>query len=273
VVRLSPRRRRRLSWAAGALAVVATIAVVVAVVPGRAPKSGAPRGDEGPAQVAPTTSYHLTAADRRAIDRTLDRFVPAAMARGDLAAAWRLAGPEMRSGSTLAGWRAGNTPVPYVVPRETAFHDWQTIDVGERYVVFNLLVHPRDRRIASSIVYAGEMVKTKRRWLVNRLYTIAIMKHPARTGLHEVGPADFAAPPAGSGRQTGSALLGGVWILPVVVILALVLALPVAAATIAVVRARRWRRTARARNLTPLPPLPAARAGAQADRPPSAQDD
>jgi hypothetical protein len=252
----SPRRRRRLAWGAAATGALAAAAVLAVVIPTRSPPSPAPTTDEGPAQLATRATSHLTRVDRLAIDRTLDRFVPAGMARHDLAAAWALAGPEMKTGSTLATWRAGNTPVPYVVPREHTFHDWETIDVGPRYVIFNLMLHPRDPRVASSFVYSGEVVKAHGRWLVNRLYTIAIMRRPTKTGLHEVGPADFAAPPPGSSREPGKALLGHAGLLPVIGILGLVLLIPIGVGVGALVRARRWRRAVRARDRSALPPLP-----------------
>ena len=43
----------------------------------------------------------LPSADRRAIDRTLGRFVEDGMGRRDLAAAYRLASPALRGGLTL----------------------------------------------------------------------------------------------------------------------------------------------------------------------------
>src|SRR5437867_1863038 len=140
----SPRARRRLMrW--GALAGVLLVGVVVAIaIPGRGSTPSQPLHYEGPAQLASDTPKgHLTPADRRAINRTLDQFMPAALRRKDAAVVWSLAGPELKSGSTLAGWRKGDTPVPYYPPRETTFHDWQTIEVGRRFAVLNLLLHPR----------------------------------------------------------------------------------------------------------------------------------
>ena len=140
---------------------------------------------------------HVSPADRRAIDRTLDRFVPAGVARKSPATAWALAGPELKSGSTLAAWKAGNSPIPYYPVLEKTFHTWRTIDVGPRYVVFNLLVHAQPTSHLGSYVFSGEVVKQGDQWLVNRIYTIAIM-NPVTKKTHEVGPADFVAPPPSS---------------------------------------------------------------------------
>ena len=235
-------------------------------MPGTKPSNPEPSGNEGPAQLAAATpTAHLTAADRRAIDETLDRFVPAGMERRDPARAWALAGPEMKSGSTLADWRAGSSPVPYYLPTETTFHDWQTIDVGPRYVIFNLLLHPRNRSVGS-YVFSGQVVKRGGRWLVNRLYTIAIMKPPTRSGLHEVGPADFAAPGGSAQSPPGKPLLGRIGIIPVVSILALIFLIPLGLGAVALLRARRWRRIVRANGRTALPPLPSRSFGTTEER-------
>ncbi|HUZ82722.1 MAG TPA: hypothetical protein VMU73_10810 [Gaiellaceae bacterium] len=197
----------------------------------------------------------LTAADRRAIDATLDTFIPAGMERRDAAVAWALAGPELRSGSTLSGWRAGNSPVPYYLPTETTFHDWQAIDVERNAVIFNLLLHPVKPEVGS-YVFSGEVVKQRGRWLVNRLYTIAIMKRPTHAGPHEVGPADFAAPAGSAQSSPGKPLLGSIGIVPVVSVLALILLVPLGFGLIALFRARRWRRHVRESGRSELPPLP-----------------
>jgi hypothetical protein len=250
----SPRSRRRLAWT-GSLAVLAAGgAAVVLLIPSRSPPPPAPAGNEGPAQLASAQGTRVTAADRRAIDATLDRFLPAGMARRNPAAAWALAGPEMRSGSTLAEWENGTSPVPYFPVRETSFHDWQTIDAGPRYVIFNLLVHPKPHTKAFTSVFSGEVVKVGGRWLVNRLYTIAVMPPITRT-THEIGPADFAAPPA-SPPQATKAVLGPLGILPVVMLLSLSVLLPVTLGGVALVRARRFRKASGGGMRRELPPLP-----------------
>jgi hypothetical protein len=229
------------------------VAAIALLVPSHTPPSASPRQNEGPAQL-PAPQARLTPDDQRAINATLDAFIPAGMERRDIVAAWALAGPEMKSGSSLASWRAGSTPIPYYLPREKTFHDWRTIDVGRRYVIFNLLLHPI-RRSTGLYVFSGQVVKRGRRWLVNRLYTIAIMKPPTRSGLHEVGPADFAA--QGSQQVAPSkGLLGSIGIAPAVSVLALAFLLPLSLGVIALVRARRWRRRVRSSGRTELPPLP-----------------
>ena len=252
----SPRLRRRLLRIGVAVAATGTIAALVVFVPSNGPATPAAQPNEGPAQIAlPAKTYRVTAAERRAIDATLDRFIPAAMERRSPETAWALAGPELRSNSSLAAWRKGSSPVPFYPARETTFHQWTTIEVGRDDVLFNLLLHPKAAsKSLGSYVFAGEVVERHGHWLVNRIYTIAIMNNTPTT--HETGPADFAAPAAASQTPKGKPVLGGIGILPVVAILALILLIPLSLGVVALLRARRWRRQTRigARN-RPLPTL------------------
>jgi hypothetical protein len=265
----SPRKRRRLiRLAAFGSVLVAGVAVAVAI-PGHGSTPSGPLSNEGPAQLASDTPpTRLTAADRRAINQVLDRFMPAALRREDAALVWSLAGPELKTGSTLAGWRKGDTPVPYYPPRETRFHDWQTIEVGARYAILNLLLHPKPPSKLGDYVFSIEVVKRRSRWLVNRVYTIAIMNPVARaaTETHEIGPADFQAPPPSNQPPKGKAALGHSAILIVVFILALVFLIPLTVGGIALIRARRWRRMVRARPESQVPQLPPSYFGAHDER-------
>ena len=232
------------------------IALIVVLIPSHQAPGQKATGSEGPAQLASVTPHaRISSADRRAIDATLDKFFPAGVARKSPDTAWALAGPELKAGSTLADWRAGNSPIPNYPILEKTFHTWQTIDVGPRYVIFNLLLHAQPSSHLGSYVFSGEVVKQGGRWLVNRVYTIAVM-NPVTNQTHEIGPADFAAPPPTSRTpDTGKTTLG-VGIVPVVGILALVLLIPLSFGLIALVRARRWKRLVRSTSGTELPPLP-----------------
>jgi hypothetical protein len=251
----SPRSRRRLRWITAAVVLVLGGLALAFLIPSHQAGSGNPTSNEGPAQLAITTKSRLTAADRRQINAVLDRFIPAGMERHDPALAWKLAGPEMKADSTLADWRRGTSPIPYYLPKEKTFHEWQTIDVGPRYVIFNLLLHPLHPDRIGTYVFSGQMVKPGSRWLVNRIYTIAIMNSPQFSTTHELGPADFAAPGA-KGQGTPETVKHNLGILPIVLILALVILVPIGVGAGALVRARRWRRHVRTDARTNLPPLP-----------------
>jgi hypothetical protein len=251
----SARARRRLARGGVVGGVVMAVALVAVLIPNHQAPSPKATRSEGPAQLASVgSSPHVSRADREAINHVLDRFIPAGVARRSPATAWALAGPELRSGSTLAEWRAGTSPIPYYPVLEKTFHTWRTIEAGPRYVVFNLLVHAQPSAHLGSYVFSGEVVKSGDRWLVNRIYTIAIM-NPVTKKTHEIGPADFFAPPPTSQTPNGKSTMK-IGILPVVGILALILLVPLSFAVIALLRARRWKRMVRASSRTELPPLP-----------------
>jgi hypothetical protein len=255
----SPRFRRRLRWALGLGLPLATILVVFLLVPSHGPTAAAPTGDEGPAQLASTApKVRLTPAVRRQIDAVLDRFLPAAVERKDEVAGWALAGPEMKDGSTLAGWRKGDTPVPYYQAREKTFHDWQAVDVGQGYVIFNLLVHPAKGSTLAPYVFSGEVVKEHERWLVNRLYTIAIMNKPTKHNpMPEIGPADFAAGASPGAKGTPDSTEHSSRILPVLTLFVAIALVPLLLGGVALRRARRWRREVQSSGRQQIPSLPA----------------
>lgn len=252
----SPRVRRRLGWVAGLCALVVAGTLVAVLLPEHAPPPPAPGPPHAPElAVAPAKPARLTAADRRAIDHALDVFLPAAMERKDLALAWTLAGPELRSAQTKQEWLGGSTPVPYYLAKETTFHTWQAVDVEARSVIFNLVLHPGKGETAPSTEFSGMVVRHGTGWRVNRLYTIATFNVTKTTS--EVGPADFGALGGRSAEPSthNTGAIGNLGLLPIVVLLALVLLVPLGLGAVALHRARRFRRAtaAASRDLPTLP--------------------
>jgi hypothetical protein len=262
----SPRVRRRLTWVAIAAFLALAGTAVAVLIPNKSPTQGAAHGGRTPAQLAVDTHQKLSQADRRRIDALLDRFIPAAVERRDLSAAWALAGPEMRSSSSLAQFRKGDLPVPSYPANEKNYHHWRAIDVERGSVVLNVLVHPKNPQKTGTWVFSIEVVRSKSRWLVNRIYTIAVMNPPVRpsTVTHELGPADYAAPPPTSRTSTTSSPSSHSFLLPVIAIFAVVLLIPLALGAAVLLRGLRWRRSVRASGRTELPPLPTSyRGGAE----------
>jgi hypothetical protein len=257
----SPRARRRLVRFGIVLAVVGSLAAILALVHGGKTPSAAPPKNAPRAQLVKQSKY-VSPADRRAINETLDQFIPAALDRTSPATAWRLSGPDLTGGTTLRQWRHGTSPIPYYPARGTTFHGWTTIDAEPNSVDFSLLVHPRRGSQTSSWVFSGQMIKREGRWLVNGLYTAAVMARPDKHGRHEVGPADFAAGAAAQSGQgsappsSGSARLGKTWLIVLVVGIGLALLFPLGFGVVSALRSRRSRlRYVRSQSRT-LPPLP-----------------
>ena len=128
--------------------------------------------------------------------------------------------------------------------------------------------HPRPPEGSAEDRHAGcsrsRWSRRKSRWLVNRIYTIAVMNPPARpaTVTHELGPADYAAPPPTSRdvrheRAPRATRTCSRWS----AIIGVVLLIPLALGASRSSRARRWRRAVRASGRTELPPLPSSYRG------------
>jgi hypothetical protein len=262
VIPSSPRARRRFFRLGIALTVAGTIAGIALAVQSPKQPSSAPSKHAPPAQHLARTT-RVTPKERRQINQTLDKFLSASLDRSSPATAWRLAGPELKSGSTLRQWKAGTSPVPYFPTREKTFSGWEAVDAGPNYVVFDhLLVHPKRGSQTSASIFSGEVVKRGSHWLVNRLYTIAVMKRPTKAGTHQVGPQDYAAPSAsGQGSsQTSGGTLGKQWLIVVAGLIGLALLFPLGFAIASALRSRRRQRQYlehRDRNRDrDLPPLP-----------------
>jgi hypothetical protein len=261
----SPRKRRRLYWLGGLVAAAAVAVGVILAIPSPKKENVSPTGAEGPAQTVAPTNVPLKASDRRAIDAVLAKFIPAAVGRRDAERAWALAGPELKTSSTLAEWKKGNSPVPYFPVRERTFTGWPTVDVERDQVTFSLLVHPKKGSNLGDYTFSVEAIRARSSWLINRIYTIAI-NNPVRNGKHEIGPADFGAPSAGSSSSSTKPRLSSSWLLPIVGILSLVFVVPVTLGIVLFVRSRRRRRKLAASGSTELPPLPSTFTSQQSGR-------
>lgn len=238
------------------LALGGLVGGLVSTIPSSTPPSAAPTRNEGPAQIVTQTNLHLSRADRHAIDVLLVKFVPAAVERHSATQAWALAGPELKASSTLAQWKAGNSPVPfYPAAKKQDFTGWPTQDVERNQVTLSLLVHPQAGTKLGDYTFSVQAIRQHGRWLVNRFYTVAI-NNPVRANQREVGPADFQAPGSGGGPPQGKPRLGHSWLLPVVAILSLALLIPFGLGVAVFVRARRRRRQQAADPRNVLPPLP-----------------
>lgn len=241
---------------------------IAVLVPGKSPSNTEATGNRAPAQLAVNTHQKLSRSDRTAIDALLDRFFPAAVERRDPTTAWALAGPEMKSASSLREFRSGTSPVPSYPANEPNYHHWRPVDVEKRSVVLNILVHPKDPKKIGTRVFSIGVVKTGSGWLVNRIYTIAVMNPPVRpaTVTHELGPADYATPPPTSRTASTKSPSSHSFLLPVVAIFLVVLLIPLTLGALALVRARRWKRAVRASGRTELPPLPKTYRGGSEDK-------
>jgi hypothetical protein len=245
--------RRRAFWLALALAAAGTAAGLILSIPSPKKENINPTGNEGPADTVAQTNLRLTRTDRQAIDGLLAKFVPAAVGRQSATQAWALAGPELKAAGSLAQWKRGISPVPAFPVREKTFTGWPTLDVEKNEVTLSLLVHPRPgEEQLGDYTFAVQAVRSEGRWLVNRLYTIAI-NHPVRNGQHEIGPADFQAPSGSNGPSQAKPQLASTWLLPIVGILLIALVTPLVIGGVLFVRSRRRKRALAGEEMPSLP--------------------
>jgi hypothetical protein len=167
---LSWRVRRRLTWLGGLALVAAGVAAIVVFVPSQhairvGEKSGRPQ------LVTHAQRVRLSPADRRAILRTLDRFVPAAVRREDPAAAYDLVTPSMRRGTTRAQWARGRIPVYPYPARGTQFSGWGSLESYQNAVSLDLYLQPQAGHADTGPIVAGVALKRiNGRWLVDSFY-------------------------------------------------------------------------------------------------------
>lgn len=223
------------------------VVLVFVLVPEPKQPRAAATGKPGSAKLAQPVNLRVPPAQRRAVDKVLDRFIPAGVGRRSMTTAWRLAGPELKAASTLRQWRRDVSPIPYYPVAAKTFHNWVTLDAGPNFVEFALLVVPRHRSHLEAWALFGMVVRRGSHWLVDRLYTAATYNADGVL----TGPADLVRRPVGSAGPPKPALGRG-WLLGVVcAIMVLFLYTPTFLFASFLRNRRLWRRPNQ-----PLPPLP-----------------
>jgi hypothetical protein len=193
-----------------------------------------------PAQAA---AAKVAPADRAAIDRVLDRFIPDAVYRQKPLAARSYASPELLAGTTRAQWAKGSIPVYPFAGRGTDFSGWIPEYVDGPRVAFTVLVHAKDRHAnVPQVLYNVVMHKVGGRWLVQSFYPSVMF------GQHSITSAKDYAPGASNSPDRQ---LGTVWFAIPAAVVGAVLGIPLVVFGFLWVRRRRSR-VAR----TELPPLP-----------------
>lgn len=256
----SPRRRRRVLAGGSAVAATGLVVGIFLLLPSKHPPNPTPSGKEGKATLVAKTSRYVSAADRRLIDQAFDNFIPNALNRKNPDVAWHWAGPSLRANSSLAQWRKGTMAVPEYPAARATYHGWRVLDATGTEVDYSLLVNPRPGSKISQWVFQGSLVKSHGRWLVDTIYTTAIMAKP-HNGFNEVGPADFAAGSSSKPEPTTHAALSRTWLSTLIgVLVAFLVLVPLGLGTAVLIRRRRWQKRVRAQGRSDVPNLPAARA-------------
>ena len=162
--------------------------------------------------------------------------------------------------------------VPEYPAVDTTYHGWRVLDATPTEVEYSLLVNPRKGHDTSQWVFQGSLVKVHGRWLVDTIYTTAIMAKP-HNGFQEVGPKDFAAGASSKVEPSTHAVLSRTWLSSLIgVLVGFLVLVPLGIGLGILFRRRRWSRQVaaqgRTRELPALPPSP--RTSDERDRTPVA---
>jgi hypothetical protein len=165
---VSPRKRRRVLWAVGAVAVLAAGAGAAALLPSHA-KPERVVHLSGPTQVV--TMQHevpMTPSRRRAIARVLNVFVPAAVERQDPLRALPLVTSGFRGGSTRTDWAKGSLPVlPYHARGATFGGDWTLNYAYPDEMSIDVMLHPARRETLGALTSTVVLKRSRGRWLID----------------------------------------------------------------------------------------------------------
>jgi hypothetical protein len=236
---LSPRKRRRLAWTAGALAFVAAVVVAGAFWP--------EKGEDPPQTFENENAYvyeepdkvELTRVERARALATAANFVTHAVARRGVDQSYDIVAPSLKGGLSRAQWRSADIPV---VPFPVEEARWKVEYSYADALGLQVLLFPTAASKLKPSVFAMELTPTghgKNRWLVASW---------APVGMTAASGAAPAAQPAGAGGvpnlgdapPSGEARLDAKWLLAPLALLALVPMIVVA------FYVRSWRRGRRA---------------------------
>jgi len=104
--------------------------------------------------------------DRREINALIDSFVVQAVERRDPAAAYELASPAMRNGTTRRDWRRGDIPVmPYRAAGRT-FHHWTLAYRAGPELGVDLILRPGRKNKQGPIAFAVDLRRVNGEWRV-----------------------------------------------------------------------------------------------------------
>jgi len=159
---------------------------------------------------ASADSKRVSPADRAAINRLLDEFVPAVVEQKDLARGWNLVAGVERVVSHKQ-WLAGNTSVQEYPANGTTFHGWLVNYSLPGDVGFDLLLQPRSRKMGAWS-FRAEAQKINGSWKIVTWYPVAEFAPPGAAGRVN-GPADLGASNGSSASAPESRL--GAWVLAI----------------------------------------------------------
>ena len=259
----SPRARRRLVWLGALVAAGAVAGLVFALLPNDKGGIATPTSNESVQRIRQERQVPLTAASRAQINTLLDRFVPAAVARRDPAAAYDLVTPSMRAQTTRADWASGSIPAPTYDPSGTEFHGWRAVLSYPTQASIELMLQP-GKTERDPAAFSVDLKRIKARWLVDGIYERASFATSA--GTKTAGKTETTSSKKVIGGSRGR--LGAIWFLVPLALLSLIVLVPTVIFLGGWIADRRVAKRYRDRQSKELPPLPRRR---DPERPPGSR--
>lgn len=254
----SPRTRRRLAWLCAFALLAGGIATVVALLPDQPRRS--PQAERLssalPAPAGPKPR-RLTAADRRAINATLDAFVPSAVRRQNVGDSYELTTTALRNGQNRRQWARGDIGVYPYPALGRQFHGWTVDESTTDGAWIQLLLKPRAGAKVGPILFDISLKRRHGNWLVDSFVPTATFA-PLDAKPQVRAANDFLPGPGppveGRTPDPGSRLGHAYAVIPFAILAAVLVGL-VGWGVAARYRDRRISRLHHEHKLPPLPPL------------------
>ena len=215
----SPRKRRRLAWSAGAVAVVAGVVAAGVLWPDK--------GDNLPQSFSREQAYvyhepesvKLSRVERAKALSTAANFVTHAVARRKVELAYDLAAPSLKGGISRAEWKTADIPV---VPFPVEEARWKIEYSYSDALGLQVMLFPTASSKLRPSMFAMELTPTghgRNRWLVSSWAPVGLTATAAPTAQ----PAGAGGVPnLGDTPPGGEARLDATWLLAPLALLALV---------------------------------------------------
>jgi hypothetical protein len=232
----SPRRRRRLLFAAAVLAVAVPLVFLLAFYSTPADQGAATGPEVTTSASAEPRHAPFTKANQRAVRKVLHDFIETAVVRRHVERSWDLAAPGLRAGLTRAQWARGELPVvPYPAAETKSMGGWDAVEYSYRRTVgVEVFLLPKPGSGVSAMTADVELVKGHDgRWRVDYWMPNKFHGPPAVAKTKKAGsprePAKSAARRSASGRPPAAGPLkpSRVWWVVPIGVLSLIVVAPV----------------------------------------------
>ena len=201
--------------------------------------------------------HRLTAADRRAINATLDAFVPSAVRRQNVGDSYELTTTALRNGQNRRQWARGDIGVYPYPALGRQFHGWTVDESTTDGAWIQLLLKPRAGAKVGPILFDISLKRRHGNWLVDSFVPTATFA-PLDAKPQVRAANDFLPGPGppveGRTPDPGSRLGHAYAVIPFAILAAVLVGL-VGWGVAARYRDRRISRLHHEHKLPPLPPL------------------